>query len=350
MSSLNLIESLENRTLLSAFTAHINFQPKAAPTPAGYTADVGTVFRATKGLSFGWTAKNPYAVDRNSRLSPDQRYDTFNQLNPGSKGASWEIAVPNGTYQVHIVAGDPLDKGNVYRMKVEKTTVIDGKSTAKKHWVEGTAVVKVLDGRLTIAGLNGAVRNKIDFVDIVQTTDPTQKLEAEAADLASGTALNDTGTAVTSLDGGDYLKFSNVLFNSKIESVFASLSVSPDDAGQYIEFRLDSANGTLLGVLKAQPTGRNGEFVMKKDLRKGKIFIDWSQNDEHKTTVAVYSLRARNEPTVSTPVEWDELTTALKKKDANRLKFLAPDVIKRVDKIGDLFEPVLKLKQKLPSM
>jgi len=263
MSSLNLIESLENRTLLSAFTAHINFQPKAAPTPAGYTADVGTVFRATKGLSFGWTAKNPYAVDRNSRLSPDQRYDTFNQLNPGSKGASWEIAVPNGTYQVHIVAGDPLDKGNVYRMKVEKTTVIDGKSTAKKHWVEGTAVVKVLDGRLTIAGLNGAVRNKIDFVDIVQTTDPTQKIEAEAADLASGTALNDTGTAVTSLDGGDYLKFSNVLFNSKIESVFASLSVSPDDAGQYIEFRLDSANGTLLGVLKTQPTGRNGEFVMQ---------------------------------------------------------------------------------------
>ena len=89
---------------------------------------------------------------------------------------------------------------------------------------------------------------------------------------------------------------------------------------------------------------------MKKELRKGKIFIDWSQNDEHKTTVAVYSLRARNEPTVSTPVEWDELTSALKKKDANRLKFLAPDVIKRVHKIGDLFEPVLKLKQKMPSI
>jgi bifunctional non-homologous end joining protein LigD len=87
---------------------------------------------------------------------------------------------------------------------------------------------------------------------------------------------------------------------------------------------------------------------MKKELRKGKIFIDWSQNDEHKTTVAVYSLRARNEPTVSTPVEWDELLAAQKKKDANRLKFLAADVIKRVDKIGDLFEPVLKMKQKLP--
>ena len=107
MSSQNHIESLENRTLLSAFTAHINFQPKAAPTPAGYVADIGVLFRSTKGLSFGWTAKNPYAVDRNSRLSPDQRYDTFNLLTPGSAGASWEIAVPNGAYQVHIVAGDP---------------------------------------------------------------------------------------------------------------------------------------------------------------------------------------------------------------------------------------------------
>src|SRR5215208_416356 len=89
---------------------------------------------------------------------------------------------------------------------------------------------------------------------------------------------------------------------------------------------------------------------MKKELRKGKIFIDWSQNDEHKTTVSVYSLRARAEPTVSTPVEWDELLAAQKKKDANRLKFLASDVIKRVDKKGDLFEPVLKMKQKLPAI
>src|ERR1051325_2900932 len=66
---------------------------------------------------------------------------------------------------------------------------------------------------------------------------------------------------------------------------------------------------------------------MKKELRKGKIFIDWSQNDEHKTTGCVYSLRARSEPTVSTPLEWDELLAAQKKKDPNRLKFLPNDVI-----------------------
>jgi bifunctional non-homologous end joining protein LigD len=89
---------------------------------------------------------------------------------------------------------------------------------------------------------------------------------------------------------------------------------------------------------------------MKKELRKGKIFIDWSQNDEHKTTVSAYSLRAKEEPTVSAPVDWDELLTAQKKKDPNRLKFLAADVIKRVDKVGDLFEPVLKMKQKLPAI
>ena len=57
---------------------------------------------------------------------------------------------------------------------------------------------------------------------------------------------------------------------------------------------------------------------MKKQLRVGKVFVDWSQNDEHKTTISVYSLRAREHPTVSTPVKWEEVEQALKKKDATR--------------------------------
>jgi bifunctional non-homologous end joining protein LigD len=88
---------------------------------------------------------------------------------------------------------------------------------------------------------------------------------------------------------------------------------------------------------------------MKKELRKGKVLVDWSQNDEHKTTIAVYSLRAREHPTVSTPVKWEEVEQLLKRKDANLLGFEAGEVIKRVEKMGDLFEPVLKLKQKLPA-
>src|SRR5580700_9694222 len=89
---------------------------------------------------------------------------------------------------------------------------------------------------------------------------------------------------------------------------------------------------------------------MKKVVRTNKIFVDWSQNDQHKTTISVYSLRARERPTVSTPVTWDEVEQALKKKDATLLVFEAKDVLARVEKMGDLFEPVQKLKQKLPQL
>jgi bifunctional non-homologous end joining protein LigD len=89
---------------------------------------------------------------------------------------------------------------------------------------------------------------------------------------------------------------------------------------------------------------------MKKAIRTNKVFVDWSQNDEHKTTISVYSLRARERPTVSTPVTWDEVSRTLKKKDAGLLVFEADAVLKRVDKMGDLFAPLLTLKQKLPKL
>jgi bifunctional non-homologous end joining protein LigD len=89
---------------------------------------------------------------------------------------------------------------------------------------------------------------------------------------------------------------------------------------------------------------------MKKAVRTNRVFVDWSQNDEHKTTISVYSLRAREHPTVSTPVTWDEVEQALKKKDAARLVFEAKDVLARVEKLGDLFEPVQKLTQQLPQL
>lgn len=87
---------------------------------------------------------------------------------------------------------------------------------------------------------------------------------------------------------------------------------------------------------------------MQKKLRGGKIFVDWSQNDDKKTTINVYSLRAKEHPTVSTPVTWDEVEKAWKKKKA--LSFESAEVLKRVEKMGDLFEPVLTLKQKLPPL
>jgi bifunctional non-homologous end joining protein LigD len=86
-----------------------------------------------------------------------------------------------------------------------------------------------------------------------------------------------------------------------------------------------------------------------KELRTGRVLIDWSQNDQYKTTVNVYSLRARKHPTVSTPVSWDEVEKCLKAKDPEVLVFDSDQVLKRVDKLGDLFEPVVKKKQKLPK-
>jgi bifunctional non-homologous end joining protein LigD len=90
--------------------------------------------------------------------------------------------------------------------------------------------------------------------------------------------------------------------------------------------------------------------TMTKALRPGKVFIDWSQNDQHKTTAAAYTLRAREEPTASAPVTWDEVEHAARRNKPLLLVFTAPQVLRRAETLGDLFEPVLKLKQRLPGI
>ncbi len=106
---------------------------------------------------------------------------------------------------------------------------------------------------------------------------------------------------------------------------------------------------TLAKILEQQ----NPSLVvskMKKDLRKGKIFIDWSQNDDHKTTVCVYSLRAKKYPTVSTPVTWKEVEAAYLQQAPDLLSFTTDQVLERVQTMGDLFAPVLELQQTLPDL
>jgi bifunctional non-homologous end joining protein LigD len=88
---------------------------------------------------------------------------------------------------------------------------------------------------------------------------------------------------------------------------------------------------------------------MKKSVRDGKVFIDWSQNDANKTTISVYSLRARARPTVSTPLSWEEISRCASSGDLTPLVFEAPQVLERVAKLGDLFAPALTLKQPLPD-
>ena len=89
---------------------------------------------------------------------------------------------------------------------------------------------------------------------------------------------------------------------------------------------------------------------MKKVEREGKVFVDWSQNHRSKTTVAVYSLRARERPTASTPLSWDEVEAAADSGDGSSLVFEADAVLDRIERLGDLFAPVLELQQELPEL
>ncbi|MBA2624745.1 MAG: ATP-dependent DNA ligase [Acidimicrobiia bacterium] len=90
--------------------------------------------------------------------------------------------------------------------------------------------------------------------------------------------------------------------------------------------------------------------VQTKRLRKGKVLVDWSQNSRHKTTVCVYSLRAQDQPTVSAPITWAEIEEVVAERDPSTLRFTAPDVLDRVERLGDLFAPAAALRQELPDL
>lgn len=105
-----------------------------------------------------------------------------------------------------------------------------------------------------------------------------------------------------------------------------------------------------LGQLLEKAHPERVTTTMAKDQRSGKIFIDWSQNTFSKTTIAVYSMRAREWPTVSTPLTWPELDAAVAAADRAALRFEAPDVLRRVDAHGDLFAALLTVRQQLPTL
>jgi bifunctional non-homologous end joining protein LigD len=104
-----------------------------------------------------------------------------------------------------------------------------------------------------------------------------------------------------------------------------------------------------LGDLLAQRRPDRVTTDMTRARRPGKVFVDWSQNDRHKTTVCAYSLRARAEPTVSTPVTWDEVGAAVETGDAGSLTFTTADVLERVDRLGDVYADNLEREQVLPA-
>ena len=169
LSSQSCVEPLEVRQLL-AFSAGINFQPPNAPVPSGYVADKGTTYRDQgNGFTYGWDVANAACRDRNNSASPDQRYDTLThtQLYGNRK---WALAAPNGTYTVHLVAGDPSASGSTIRYNLEGVLALSGSTTSSKRWVESTSTITVKDGALTLTNGTGANNNKICFIDVRAAT------------------------------------------------------------------------------------------------------------------------------------------------------------------------------------
>jgi YVTN family beta-propeller protein len=156
-------------TVTPAFAGvKINFQPTGAAVPAGYLRDDGAAFaNRGNGYSYGWNVSNTSGTrDRNSSRSPDQRYDTLNHMQKSGGARSWEIAVPNGSYQVVVVSGDASHFDSVFRVNVEGILTVSGTPNTNTRWIAGTNTVTVSDGRLTVSNGAGASNNKICFIDI----------------------------------------------------------------------------------------------------------------------------------------------------------------------------------------
>lgn len=172
------IEPLEARRLLHAghgFHVEVNFQPAGGTAPSGYLVDTGQTYaNRGNGQTYGWDADiSTWTRRRGASNSLDGRFDTLNHLQKEGQSRKWELAVPNGYYEVRLVAGDPSFWDSVYKINVEGKLLVNGTPTSGQRWIQGSGVVQVTDGRLTISNATGSKNNKINFIDISQTDPPS---------------------------------------------------------------------------------------------------------------------------------------------------------------------------------
>ncbi|NMO17047.1 hypothetical protein HPC49_34600 [Pyxidicoccus fallax] len=152
------------------FQARVNFQPAGSPVPAGFVVDSGQVYGSRgNGYTYGWNMDNTANTrDRNDANTPSQAYDTVIRTQNGGD-YTWELAVPNGYYEVRLVAGDPSFFDSDYIFSVEYYGhVLKGTPTTGNRFVEAVTTVDVNDGRLTIRNDSFAVNNKLAFVEVTR--------------------------------------------------------------------------------------------------------------------------------------------------------------------------------------
>jgi len=163
------------------FSAKVVFQPKEKVASAGYFIDSGALFgpQANSGFRFGWSVdvsqfvkdrNNPEKDDPKPAKGPDARYMgvAFMDHPDMAQSAVWEIAVPNGKYKVHLVAGDASYDDSIYSVNLEGVLTADGIPDGTKRWIEGSQIVTVTDGRLTVSNGNKGINNKLSFLEIAE--------------------------------------------------------------------------------------------------------------------------------------------------------------------------------------
>jgi len=259
---------------------HLNFQPAAAPVPGGYLADTGAAYGARgNGFTYGWNVDNSaYARDRNAAAAPDQRYDTFNHLkHPDFAPARfWEIALPNGTYSVHLVAGDPTTFDSTHIVTAEGAPILNGTVSAASPFVEATANVTVSDGKLTLAQGGSGVNTKLCFIDITAVPGAvTVALTAPAHQSthygAAAATVNFNATANTTNGGAT---ISSVEFYDGLTSLFTDTEApftfawnSPPTGAHRVTARATDSSGATgfsafadITVSVDGPSGFVGEY------------------------------------------------------------------------------------------
>jgi hypothetical protein len=247
----------------------INFQPANAVVPAGYLPDSGASFgNRGNGYHYGWNTTVNHTRDRN--IHSDQRYDTLNHMQKDGKKYTWEIALPNGDYELFLVMGDPKHADSVNKMKVEGTTLND--PDGKDNFDEYQVTVRVTDGRLTIKPATGAKNSKIAFIDIMQVGDestatptpsPTATSSASQA-VVSITLVNaDTDQDIRSLVDGDTLDLSTLPQNLSLRA-----DTAPTTVGS-VQFIVDNVNYRIENIPPYLLDGDNAGDYYSSDFIAG---------------------------------------------------------------------------------
>ena len=174
------------------FPLKINFQPTGVAVPTGYVADFGDVYGArTTSLTYGWSVSHTGNA-RKRGVNADARLDTLNQFHAGAK---WEVAVPNGTYNVLVSIGDP-SYASTFTLNVEGVSYWKATSLAVNKFLQLTKSVTVTDGRLTIdQGTAAEMATRIDYVEISQSSGSGPRREREVRERARAQLIVDRGAA-----------------------------------------------------------------------------------------------------------------------------------------------------------